>query len=115
MALVEIVETICREQMQDLAQTIEGELKAECPKRSGQAAASIKIEQTSETSYRIGSNDDHLFFADQGNNQSKRIIYPKGKAHGGANVLVFTDGSFHGSARTYEGKHFVRDVANRHR
>lgn len=110
MALVETVMAIAREQMRELANTINGELKAECPKRSGRAAASIHIEQTGETSYRIGGTDEHLFFADQGNNQSKAIIYPVR-----ARALKFTDGSFHGSAGTYEGKHFVREVANRHR
>lgn len=110
MALVETVMAIAREQMQEIANTINGELKAECPKRSGRAAGSIHIEQTGETSYRIGGTDDHLFFADQGNNQSRRIIYPVS-----ARALKFTDGSFHGSASTYEGKHFVKKVADRHR
>lgn len=110
MSLVEIVQSLCEKEMQELANTIEGELKAECPVLSGEAQASIHTEQRSATSYRIGGTNTHLFFADQGNNQSKSIIYPVR-----AKALKFTDGSFHGSARTYEGKHFVREVANRHR
>ena len=110
MALVETVKTAAMEQMRQIAQKINGELKAECPKRSGQAAGAIHIEQTGEMSYRIGGTDDHLFFADQGNNQSKSVIYPVR-----AKALRFTDGSFHPQASTYEGHHFVKKVADRHR
>lgn len=110
MALVETVKAIARAQVRELAGTINGELKAECPKRTGRAAGAIHIEQTGDTSYRIGGTDDHLFFADQGNNQSRSVIYPVRRK-----VLKFTDGSFHHSASTYEGKHFVEEVANRHR
>ena len=110
MSLVEKVQVIVREQMLDLANTINGELKAECPVDSGEARASIHVEQTGKMSYRIGAANLHLFFADQGNNQTVSIIYPKRKK-----ALKFKDGSFHRSARTYQGKHFVRAVANRHR
>ena len=110
MPLVEIVQSLCEKDMKEIANTIEGELKAECPVQSGEAQASIHVEQKSATSYRIGAANLHLFFADQGNNQSKSIIYPVRRK-----ALQFTDGSFHGSASTYEGKHFVREVANRHR
>ena len=110
MSLVEKVRVICREQLDDLAAEIESELKAECPKQTGEAASAIHIETPDENTRLIGGTNTHLFFADQGNNQSKRIIYPVR-----AKALRFTDGSFHGSASTYEGKHFVREVANRHR
>lgn len=110
MSLTEKVFASCREQMSELAKTIESELKSECPKRSGEAARAIHIEQLGDTHYLIGGTNSHLFFADQGNNQSVGTIYPvKAKA------LRFTDGSFHARASTYEGKHFVKDVANRHR
>lgn len=115
MSLVEKVKVICAEKVEELADTIEGELKAECPVATGEAKRAIHIEGLTPTRYRIGGKNLHLFFADQGNNQRLRIIYPKGKGNGGANALRFTDGSIHGSARTYEGKHFVKEVADRHR
>ena len=110
MPLVEIVQSLCEKEMRELADTIEGELKAACPVQSGEARASIHVEQKSATSYRIGAANLHLFFADQGNNQSTQLIRPVR-----AKALRFTDGSFHGSARTYKGKHFVKAVADRHR
>ena len=110
MSLVEIVESVISQSMDELASTIEGELKAECPKRSGQAVSAIHIERPSEYLRRIGGTDSHLFFADQGNNQRVNVILPVR-----AKALQFTDGTFHAKAGTYNGKHFVRTVANRHR
>ena len=110
MSLVEKVRAICREEMLELARTIEGELKTECPKRSGEAARSIHIEEMDEYHTFVGGTNDHLFFADQGNNQRLRTILPVR-----AKALRFEDGTFHASASTYEGKHFVREVADRHR
>lgn len=110
MSLVEKVRVICKEQMMELAQTIEGELKAECPVRSGEAKASIHIEEIDEEHIFIGGENEHLFFADQGNNQSVRTIRPVR-----ARALHFSDGTFHSKASTYKGKHFVKKVADRHR
>lgn len=110
MSVLEKVQAIAREQMLGIANTINGELKAECPVQSGEAQASIHVEKTGDTSYRIGAANLHLFFADQGNNQSRAIIYPVKKK-----ALKFTDGSLHGSARTYEGSHFVEKVADKYR
>ncbi len=114
MALADSMRGILTRKLDELAQTIEGELKAECPKRSGEAARSIHIENQGEFARFVGGTNDHLFFADEGNNQTKTFILPKGKPLG-ANALRFTDGSIHASARTYEGKHFVKEVADRHR
>lgn len=110
MSLVERVLAISKEHMHELATTIEGELKAECPKRSGEAARSIHTEDVSEFSVFVGGTNDHLFFADQGNNQRVRTILPVR-----AKALRFEDGTFHASASTYNGKHFVKKVADRHR
>ena len=110
MSLVEKVEAITKEEMNRLAKTIYGELKAECPKRSGEAQRSIGIEPIDEYRIFVGGENLHLFFADQGNNQSKKLILPvKAKA------LRFDDGTFHASAKTYEGSHFVKKVADKHR
>ena len=110
MSLVQIVNNVCISEMDKVASVIEGELKAECPKRTGEAASSIGISTPSTVVRRIGGTNTHLFFADQGNNQSKRTIYPVR-----AKALRFTDGSFHARASTYEGSHFVEKVADRHR
>lgn len=110
MSLVEKVKAMTRGHMETLAKTIEGELKAECPIRSGEARRSIRIQTVDDTHIRIGGTNDHLFFADQGNNQRLRTIKPVR-----ARALRFEDGTFHASASTYSGKHFVKAVANRHR
>lgn len=121
MALVEIVKSICTKSMSEYADIIESELKAECPVDSGEARRSIHKEKMSGTSYRIGGQNLHLFFADQGNNQKYRYfggkrnrLAPNHKGEG-AMRLKFKDGSIHTYARTYEGKHFVKEVADRHR
>ena len=110
MSLVEKVYAITREQMLELAQTIQGELKAECPVRSGEARGAIHIEEIDEEHIFVGGANSHLFFADQGNNQSMRTIRPVR-----AKALHFSDGTFHPKASTYKGKHFVKAVADRHR
>lgn len=110
MSLVEKVFAISKEHMHELAATIEGELKAECPVRSGEAQGAIGIEEIDEKHIFVGGENTHLFFADQGNNQRLRTILPVR-----AKALRFEDGTFHASASTYSGKHFVKAVANRHR
>ena len=123
MSLVEKVYAITREQMRELAETIEGELKAECPVRSGEAKASIHIEEIDEEHIFVGGENEHLFFADQGNNQSGGRIYPRGNAlafHGWGKWAGGGHGKPNGkyvlpSVSAYKGKHFVRDVADRHR
>lgn len=119
MALVETVKTAAMEQMQQIAETIEGELIGIVSghSRSGLAVGAIHIERRGDTSFFIGGTNgtgkgitgtDHLAMLDQGN--GSEIIYPTEKR-----ALKFTDGSIHGSARPYAGIHFVREVANRHR
>lgn len=111
MSLVEIVETVINKSMDELASEIEGEMKAIVGNhsRSGVALGSIHIENGGHTR-RIGGSNLHLFFLDQGNNQTVNVIYPVS-----AKALRFTDGTFHKKANTYNGIHFVREVANRHR
>lgn len=118
MSVVELVKASCREQMSRIAKTIEGELKGECPVRSGEAQASIGIEQISDTKYRIGGNNLHLKYADQGNGgkgtiiKSTRKFDRRGRRPG---KLQFSDGTYANWVFGYEGKHFVRKVADRHR
>ena len=120
MSLVEKVRAITLEQMRELAQTIQGELKSACPSDSGMARASIRIEEESETLIFVGAhasfppngNDGgtHLYYADQGNGGKGRTIRPTRRK-----ALHLKDGSFRASVHGYEGKHFITEVANRHR
>lgn len=67
MALVDIVKTACREQMKEIAdricadykKSVDGAIQNKATS-TGQAVASIHVEQVSETKYRIGSNHLHL-------------------------------------------------------
>lgn len=99
------------------------ELRAECPKDSGETARRIHIMGAKEDatvaiggvkglihSVRIGSNDLSAYYADQGNGGSGRIIRPtRSKA------LHLKDGSYRAYVHGYEGSHFVKRVADRHR
>ena len=118
MSLVEKVRAITKEGMRELANTIEVELRAECPKRSGEAVRSIRIEEIDENHIFIGGSNLHLYYADQGNGGSGRIIRstrPVDRNGRPPGKLKFSDGSFHTYAHGYTGKHFVRAVADRHR
>lgn len=110
MGITQIVEDAIKKELDRVSMQIEGELKAECPSRTGEARGSIHIEETGQFERFVGGTNLHLYFADEGNNQSTRTIYPVR-----AKALRFADGSFHAKASTYEGKHFVRAVADRHR
>lgn len=122
MSLVETVRAITKEQMLELARTIEGELKAECPSDTGMARRSIHIEEEDDSHIFVGAhasfppdgNDGgtHLYYADQGNraNGSDGRIHPTRKK-----ALALKDGSIRASVRPYGGKHFIEAVANRHR
>lgn len=118
MSLVEKVKVICSDQMRELAETIEGELKAECPVgKTGQARASIHIEQLGVTRYRIGGNNEHLYYSDQGSGATKKYIAFEPK--GGVNPRLRPhnkDGIVRSQGRkAIEGLHFVKEVADRHR
>lgn len=117
--LVEFVEAKCKEELDRVTNEIFGELRAECPVRSGEARNSIVIEPIAPWANFVGSSHPHLFFADQGNNQrysyfgGKRNPYMPNYSGRGSRALYF-DGEWHYMASTYEGKHFVAEVASRH-
>lgn len=121
MSLVEIVNNVCMSELDRVASVIEGELKDECPKRTGQAAASIGISAPSDVTRRIGGVNDHLFFADQGNGGRGTIIkstreYDRlGRRPGKLVVMNGMYTSYRNSVHGYEGRHFVEKVAARHR
>ena len=116
----EKVRAITEEQMMELARTIQGELISACPSDTGAARGSIKIEKESDTLIFVGAHasfprngDDpgtHLYYADQGNGGRGRIIRPtRYKA------LHLKDGSYRAFVHGYEGTHFIKAVADRHR
>ena len=119
MSLVEKVYEITRQRMHELAETIEGELKAECPVRTGEARNSIGIQEIDDTHIFVGGENLHLYYADQGNKKGSRggRIYPKGKALSfwGSKSRYVGKHYVVPSVRAYDGAHFVREVADRHR
>lgn len=133
MSLVEKVRAITLEQMRELAQTIEGELKAEAVGKRAhvktyKAQASIHIEEEDETHIFVGAhasfpkdgNDGgtHLYYLDQGNGgsgreiRSKRKYDRKGRKPG---KLALKDGSYRTVVHGYSGTGFIKKVADRHR
>lgn len=133
MSLVETVKAITKEQMRQLAVTIEGELKAEAVGkrahvRTGMAQASIHIEEEDEYHTFVGAiatfppdgNDGgtHLYYLDQGNGGSGRMIKSKrpydrkGRQPG---KMELKDGTYRTAVHGYSGTGFIAKVANRHR
>ena len=115
MSLTEEVLAIAYNKLDELAVRIQYELKQACPKRTGEAASSVFIEKTGDMSRFVGSTNDHFYFADQGNGtggipkSGKHKVMPISGGRG--QWIAFRTGPFN----NYEGKHFVRDVADRHR
>ena len=122
MAILEQVAIgIIQRDFMNIAERVQSEFKAEIQRSlkhpsmsTGQASGSISIRQESMDRILVGSDDQHLNFLIRGN--GNKPIYPKGKAHGGANALKFRDGSIHGSASPYAGKpQILTRVANKFR
>lgn len=116
MPLAEKVFEICEEHMDTLATRISYELKRACPKRTGEAASSVRIEKIDRTHIFVGSDNLHFYFADQGNGtagipkgEPKKRVMPISGSRG--QMIAFRTGPF----KNYEGKHFVKEVADRHR
>lgn len=99
------------------------ELRATCPKDTGDTARSFKIlgrnsDSTVPTiggqglisSVRIGSTKLTAYYANQGNGGRSRIIRPKR-----SKALHLKDGSYRAYVHGYDGTEFVKWVADRHR
>lgn len=103
----------CMISLDELASTIEGEMKGIVGGhvQSGKALGAIHIEGGGGMTRFVGGTRGegtlHLYFLNDGN--GNRIIYPRRKK-----ALRFHDGSLHGSARPYKGIHFVEEIAARH-
>ena len=128
MAILDKVVEIVNKAMNTEASQILGELKAECPKQTGKTAASFHIMRGSGnatvsvggsgfiTSVRIGSTLDSAYYADQGNSATGKFIafVPYGGID--ASKRPYAKGKVYSHGRVgYEGRHFVKAVADRHR
>ena len=131
MSLLQKVTQIVNKTMNTEAQQILGELREACPSRTGKTAASFHIMGGKEDatvsvggkglikSVRIGSTLLSAKYADEGNGGSGREIrstrpydrrgIPPGK------MKLSDDGSYRAMVHGYEGSHFVKEVADRHR
>lgn len=110
---VATLDSACEETLDELANTIEGEMQDIVGNhtRSGLALGAIHIEKYGAHGAFVGGTGGegtlHLFFLDEGN--GNRIIYPRKKK-----ALKYSDGTLHGSSRPYKGIHFVAEIASRH-
>ena len=122
MSLVAKVQAIAREQMLGIANDICRDYKAEVTSRlkhpensSGQAAGSISVQKTGDTSYRIGAKNLHLFFFEEGNGSGG---IPKNPPPARPMPLTYgTNGKPKGFAMhvsNYEGQHCNVDVAKKY-
>lgn len=123
---VQTLNTILASKLDELAQKIERELQAEVGRhsQSGNAVASIHVEETGTLSRFIGShinwgdsNDGglHFYYLDQGNapRNGKSRIYPtRSRA---LHLKNIGDKVWAASVTPYKGKHIVKAVADRHR
>lgn len=108
-----IFKRVVEKRLDKLAEQIADEFRLELSAhvRSGEAFNSIYIEKGDRTRF-IGSNSDHFYFLDMGNKpRNGGVIKPKPPRK----YLKFSDGTFHKQANPYEGIHFVKKVADRHR
>lgn len=126
MSVTEKVLEITKNRMNELARTIEAEMKAEARNykssnkvRTGNAAGAIHIEEIDDTHVFVGADIDwddwnngglHLYYMTQGNKpQSGGRIVPTEKK-----ALKLKDGSVRKSVSPYGGRDFIHTIAKRH-
>lgn len=113
---VETLKAACEKELHELANTIEGEMKAIVGghTRSGKALGAIHIEMGSGSAFVGGTGGEgtkHLFWLDEGNGSGR--IYAKGKALGKYPGGIPGIG-WRKSVAPYAGIHFVHEIASRH-
>ena len=113
MSFTSQVEVKIEAEMERIANQILGEVQDACPKQSGRTAKSFHIEKRGAHSYAIVSSKLTAYYSDQGNGSGR--IYPRR-----AKMLKITNGinrtlGYARSVSTYEGRHYIAEVANRHR
>lgn len=139
MSLIYYLKRIVTGRRDDLAEQILQELKDECPKRSGKTAekgfyisrgghgtgTSVSlggsVGKGGIGSVFVGSDKLTAYWADQGNGGENKIIMAKHKRKSGAMGALgeYPDGipgiGWKQYVHGYEGRHFVKKVADRHR
>ena len=133
MSLVSKATDIINKAMRTEADTILKELRQACPKKTGKTAKTFHIMSEDSNALVgvsgkgvikrvvIGSTALTAYWADQGNSGSGSPIYPKHERKDGrAPVLGKYPKGIPGYGwrtyvNAYEGKHFVKQVADRHR
>lgn len=114
MSCVETLNVACQRGLQELANTINGEMKGIVGghTRSGLALGAIHIEMGATSAFVGGTGGEgtkHLGWLNDGNGGGR--IYPKR-----AKALYLKDyGIWRPSVSTYAGIHFVEQIAARHR
>lgn len=111
---VETLKVACERELHELADTIEGEMKAIVGghSRSGKALGAIHTEMGNMSAFVGGTGGGegvlHLYYLDEGNGSGR--IYPKRHK-----ALYLKDyGIWRCSVSTYAGIHFVHEIASRH-
>lgn len=117
--LTEAVYTAIDNQSKKIADKIFWEVRRECPKKSGRTARSFEVMKINGN-YVVGSYKVTAYYAENGNGTGR--IYPRRKkalklTNGINRVLTDENGKpvIRASVSTYEGAHFLRDIASRHR
>ena len=124
---VETLKAACAIEIEELADTIDGEMKAAVAphKRSGAALGAIRIYNTGEYSRFVGGMGGsegvkHLGWLDDGNGGHGAIIRPKHRGKNGRRPML---GKYPGGipgigwrpyVHGYDGIHFVHEIASRH-
>lgn len=112
------IEALAREivdiETKRIAEKIYWEVRRECPKQSGRTARSFRIEKRG-SSYAIVSDKLTAYYAENGNGGPSTLIYPRK-----AKVLKITNGinrtlGYAPYVHGYDGAHFLREIADRHR
>lgn len=124
---------IANKAMKTEADQILKELREACPKKTGKTARSFRIMSMDADAVvgttgqgvtkrvLIGSTRLTAYWADHGNYDSGQKIYPKHTRKDGRTPMLgkYPDGipgyGWRASVNAYEGTHFVREVADRHR
>lgn len=121
MDLMELVNKVCRETLDEVAEKVEADMKAVANEhfRSGAAYRAIHIEAPDDRTRLIGGfggeGTKHLVWLDQGNGGSGSRIYPKN-----SKMLRIKDKrgntvAFASSVRAYGGIHFLKEIADKYR
>lgn len=114
---VERLNNVVEEKLDELAKTVQREMRDIVEDYSDTGRENkITITKQAEHARFVGAIDLGLFYLDQGNGGSNRLIYPRRKN----GTMVWVDnatGQFFARkvVHGYNGIHFVRRVADRHR